>query len=468
MTSTAAIGMAYVNHPRPESTEPASKFAPFEQISSLRLHPQWRMWLAVGLAAFLAGLVALLALAPPYSGLAAELEFQPARLLAPLHTYLFRNAVINTGWLLAGVYLVALPLGWTWAITGIPPWTRPLLLLPLLIPGALVGLLWRPLFAGLLDLAQMELSLAVTGVVLLWRIVPLAAWLFSRDRDAWPKFIPLCSLPILLDGDLILTLTRGEPFNASHTWPSWMLQQLWVSRAWGYAASMAAALALVAAFMTWWASLRTASPIAIPHGSPIGLIVAILWLLGPFLVPLAAFVRAPLAAINTLVDLGAPLWLLNGALLWSGATLLAMALAWRASNTLTRLAARIITVALLPIITVAIAYLVAQLPLLGSRWLLLGLIALLTAGLLTGDEQLPLQRSQWGYRAAGYAMLVIAHSFPLQLVMHLPAPAWSPAMGIVWTLAEARHAAGALGLALLLFGLWAGLGAWLVGREKDS
>lgn len=213
-----------------------------------------RAWLTLGLAAFFALLVAVLALSPIYDGLASGLDLQPSRLVAPLYTYLFRNAVINTTLLIVAVYLLSLALGWTWAITGVPLTARPLLLLPIFVPGALVGLLWRPLFAGWLDLAQAEISLSVTALVLLWRAAPLAAWFFSMDRHGWAKFIPLCALLVLLDGDLILTLTRGEPFNASHTWSSWLVQQLWVNRAWGYAASMAGALALLIAALTAWAS----------------------------------------------------------------------------------------------------------------------------------------------------------------------------------------------------------------------
>jgi hypothetical protein len=221
------------------------------------------------------------------------------------------------------------------------------LLLPLFIPGALTGLLWRPLFAPWLDLAQMELSLFVTGLVLLWKALPVAAWLFSMDRDAWPKFIPLCTLLILLDGSLILTLTRGEPFNASHTWTSWLLQQLWVMRAWGYSASMAGALAVALALSAWWASQRTPSPIVIPHGSPLGLAALVIWLVGPLAMPLLAFVQAPLHAVHTLVDLGALLWLPNGVLLWAGATWFATRFAWRLPSARARLMTRILTIAML-------------------------------------------------------------------------------------------------------------------------
>jgi hypothetical protein len=422
----------------------------------------------LGIAAFLSLLVALLAFSPSYDGLSAGLDLQLGRLADPLHTYIFRHALLNTLWLLLGVYALSLLLGWTWAITGIPHYLRPFLLLPIFIPGALVGLLWRPLFADWLNLAQAELSLIVTALVILWRTVPIAASLFNWHRYAWPKLIPLCALFILLDGDLILTLSRGEPFNAAQTWPSWIVQQLWVDRAWGYSASMAATLALVIAALTWWAARPASFPADIPYSSPLGHFVAVVWIFGPFVMPLLSFVQAPLLALKNLVNVGALLWLLNGALLWGGTIFLASRFAWRLPSVRARRLARTLTLAMLPISTVALAYLADQLPLLGNELTLIVLTSLFSAGLLMSDENPPMLRRQRWYRAAGYAMLVIAHTFTLQLVMRFPAWQWSPAQGIVWTLAEALQSRAALGAALLLYGAWAGLGAWLAMPKETS
>ena len=457
--------MAYVNQNPNAPPPPTPKFqldrAALAQLSQRLVQSRLRLGCALTLAALLTALVALLAILPPYSGLSAGLDLQPTRLLAPLRTYLFRNAVINSGLLLVGVYALALPIGVTWAITGIPARTRPFLLLPVFIPGALLGLLWRPLFAGWLDLANTHLALVITGTVILWRAVPLAAWLFSTDRDAWRKFIPVCALLILLDGTLTLTLTRGEPFNATHTWTSWLLQQLWVSRAWGYAASMGGALAVTLALLAWWAALPRRAPIHIPHGSPLGLTILLLWLLVPFIMPLVALLRSPLLAINTLIELGALRWLVNGLFLWGGATLLARGIAWQLPTRRAHLLARVLTPALLPISIVALAYLTDALPFLRGLWLLTILTSLFTAGLLMGDATLPHASVQRWRKAAGYAALVIAITFPLQIVMQLPQYAWTPALGLLWTLSEAPHATAALGAGLLLFGTWAGLGAWL-------
>ena len=56
----------------------------------------------------------------------------------------------------------------------------------------------------------------------------------------------------------------------------------------------------------------------------------------------------------------------------------------------------------------------------------MALTSLFTAGLLMSDENLPALRRPPRERAAGYAMLVIAHTFALQLVLRLPAWQWAP------------------------------------------
>lgn len=424
-----------------------------------------RAWITLTIAASLTLLVTLLAVSPPYAGLAAGLQLDPALLFAPLRTYLFRNAVIDSGWLLLGVSLFTLPLGWVWAYTGIPRAVRPLLLLPIFLADPLVGLLWRPLLAPWLELALAPLSLIITALVILWRSVPLAAWCFMQKRDAWRTVLALCALLILLDASLILTLTHGEPYNASHTWMSWIVQQLWTNRAWGYAASMAGGLALVVALVTWW--LPTSSGDDLPATSPLGLIVALAWVLSPFIMPLLAFLQAPGVAIRTLVSLRGLLWLLNGALVWGGATLLAVYFVWRVQSSRLRRLVWVLTIAMLPINTVALGYLAYQAPFLGSRWLLIALTCLFAAGLIMGAESRSQHGVQQWLNTAGCALLVMAHTFPLQLVLYLPSNAWTPALGIVWTLGDAPQATAALGAALLLCGLWAGVGAWMVTYRQD-
>ncbi len=463
--------MAYVNQDPNAPLPPAPRFPfgppDFSRIVPRLVHPRLRLGCMVTIAALMAALVVLLALAPPYAGLDAGPDWQPARVFEPVRHYLFRNAVVNSGILLAGVYPLALALGWTWAVTGVPLPARPFLLVPIFMPGALVGLLWRPIFAGWLELALVPVALTVTGLVMLWRAVPLAAWFFSRDRDNWLKFVPLCALTILLDSTLILTLTRGEPFNAAHSWPSWWLQQLWVNRAWGHAASMGSALALALAALTWWAARRSHSPHTVPHGSPLGLATLLLWIVGPLILPLFWFVQAPAQAFSDLAARGALRWTMNGALVWVGAMLLARAWAWPLSTPRARRTALTLTVAMLPITVVAFAYLAYAWPLLRGLWSLLPLAGLLTAGLLMGVPRSSPAHGMGWRNAAGAAALVSAVTFPLQLVMQLPAPAWTPALGITWTLAEDTHARAALGLALILVTLWATMGAYMIGDLPD-
>jgi hypothetical protein len=237
---------------------------------------------------------------------------------------------------------------------------------------------------------------------------------------------------------------------------------------------MAEALALVVGLLTLLALRRTPDPIYIPHGSPLGHVAALLWLFGPFTMPLFAFVQstvqAPLQAINTLVELGALHWLFNGVLLWVGASWLAMQLASSPFGKRAQTVALPLVLAMLPVTTVAVAYLSARLPFLRGLWLLILLSSLFTAGLLMGDNtpaHYPTRpySARW-LKAAGCAALVLAHTFPLQLVLQLPARAWTPTLGAVWTLAEAPQP-GALGAVLLLYSVWAAAGAWMLARQKN-
>ena len=105
----------------------------------------------------------------------------------------------------------------------------------------------------------------------------------------------------------------------------------------------------------------------IPYSSPLGHFVAVVWLFGPFVLPLIGFLQAPLAALTTLVKLGALLWLLNGALLWAGTTFLASRFAWGLPTPRVQRWVRTLTVAMWPISMVALAYLADQRPLFGNE-----------------------------------------------------------------------------------------------------
>src|SRR5690606_19035786 len=142
---------------------------------------------------------------------------------------------------------------------------------------------------------------------------------------------------------------------------------------------------------------------------------------------------------------------------WGGATLIAMHFAWTLPSPRATRLVRTITLAMLPISTIALAYLVEQWPILGNRWVLIGLTSLLSAGLLMQDADVPTVRRQQWANAGGYVLLVMAHTFPLQLVLHLPPRAWTPTLGILWTLGDAPQATATLGAALLLSGAWAGV-----------
>src|SRR5690606_28616932 len=186
-------------------------------------------------------------LSPPYVGVGGG--FAPSALWLPLQTAVFRRAVVNTAALALGVGSASLLLGWLWARLGMPHTAagRGLMLLPVCLSSAAAGLLWRPWLEPGLVLAQAELNLLLTGVVLVWQATPaVAGWLAWRGADLrgllQAALIPL--LLVLLNDGLLLTLTGGEPFNAAQTWASWSLHGLWVTRNWGEAAAMRGSLAL--------------------------------------------------------------------------------------------------------------------------------------------------------------------------------------------------------------------------------
>jgi hypothetical protein len=64
----------------------------------------------------------------------------------------------------------------------------------------------------------------------------------------------------------------------------------------------------------------------------------------------------------------------------------------------------------------------------------------------------------------------MAHTFPLHLVLQLPPAAWTPAMGIVWTLtlSSSTQFTATQGAALLLSGLVAWLGEWVIDSSFNT
>ncbi len=236
-------------------------------------------------AAAALALTALLAVSPPWTGLGPGWQFQPATLLAPLHTYLFRQAALHTLQLAGGAALTTLALGALWArIAPSGRWGVRLALAALLMPGALTGLLWRPLFP-LLWYSQAETALVATGLVIVWRAVPVAGLLLSGDRRAWPLAAAVPIWLALTDAGLTLTLTGGEPFNASHTWASWALTNLWVNRDWGHAAAMLGGLAAVTT-VVMAVLFRAAGNAALPvwtNTRPHTWIAPAVWLAAPLL-----------------------------------------------------------------------------------------------------------------------------------------------------------------------------------------
>lgn len=413
-------------------------------------------------------LVALLALSPPFTGLADGLRLDPAHLLATARYAALRTAAVNTFWLWLGVGLPALALSWAWARLGGPARPSTLWLLPLLLPGALIGLLWRPLLEPWLVLARPELTLALTGGALLWRAVPVMAWLWQKSAghgQGLRRALAAHTLLLLSDAGLILTLSGGEPYNATHTLPSWAVQQLAVQRAWGPAAAALGGLAAIVAGVAWWMKPRPLPPSkgegsregdSVPPSSlgegAAGVRFLLLWIAAPFVPLLPTLAAAPLPTLPTLATLGLGGWLLNAAGI--------IAAAWGMAATLARIlppptaATRAVTLGLLPLTALALAYARQALPAVPPLLWLAAWLALGAAGIAP--------RRDIGASLAAVTLL-LAHSLPVQFMLALPAAAWLPASGVVWTLAQAPGPTQAA--ALLGAGMAAGGAAWLVARR---
>lgn len=391
----------------------------------------------------------LLALSPPYVGVGGG--FAPSTLWLPLQTAVFRRAVVNTAALALGVGSASLLLGWLWARLGMPHTAagRGLMFLPVCLSSAAAGLLWRPWLEPGLVLAQAELNLLLTGVVLVWQATPaVAGWLAWRGADLrgllQAALIPL--LLVLLNDGLLLTLTGGEPFNAAQTWASWSLHGLWVTRNWGEAAAMRGSLALgVGLIMALgWLAARRWPPGAAPRrtSSKLGLLIALLWSLGPFIGWLPSLAHAPLIAWAWLWQVAAPLWfvwwaVVIGTVGYGAARMLRQALTPRPFFGW-------LGVALIPLWSVALAYLRV-----GIAWLGFGPLLIIPWGVSVALIGLGLPRAARTQGAlVGVALLLLAHGFGTQLV--LDAPAWwtLPAVGMSRYLATG--APTALAWALLL------------------
>ena len=401
-----------------------------------------------------AGLVlaALLAVADPWTGLGPGWRVQPTTLLAPVRTYLFRQAALNTLRLAAGTTLVTLLLGYLWARLGVGGrWGVSWALAAWLLPGAVAGLLWRPLFPPLWY-SQAESALLATGLVMVWRAAPLTGLLLAGTPRAWRVAAAIPLWLSLTDAAQTLTLTGGEPFNASHTGARWALTALGVNRDWGHAASMLGGLALVTAVAL--SSLlgagragdvpMTSTPTAWRTGLPA------LWLLAPllpWLVQSGGELAHGFTSLFAAVTVG--WWLVGLAILG-----LTLAAAWLVVAP-SRLPPAAVTGAALgawvlwPVPAAYVATTVNFSILLPAVCALAGLTAAWAAPRTRGRTPAVLL----------IAVTLLAHSFPVLLVIN--PPVYTPALGTVMRFGAAADTAG-LAAALLLHCLFTVTGARLL------
>lgn len=442
---------------------------------------QGAWWLGAGLAVASAGLVVVLALSPLYGAPPGAWEFAPGTLVAPLRSYLFRTAVRNTVWLALGATGTVLALAALWARLGAPRRGQALLLWPCLLPGAVTGLLWRPLLEPWLVLAQAEIALLCTGLVIVWQTLPVATLILAAKRRAWPLAAALPLLWALGDAGLVLTLTRGEPFNASHTWASWLLTNLWVGRAWGLAAAMSLGLALVVACVA--AVLVALCPprelVVRPAATPTralrgaGLLLALVWGAAPFVPVLASVLAAPGAALRGWLAVGGAGWLLQwGLVVGLSAGVVVWAARLRSADPgpprgVVASAVQAAGMAALPpawwlLWPVALVVLRQIAPWLASPYLLVAPVALTAVWLLRLGSPHGVTR----LRALGLCAFLVAQAFALELALGYTPGQALPTLGTVMTLAEG--AAAPQGFALLMHAGLALGAAWALMMKQPA
>jgi hypothetical protein len=364
-----------------------------------------------------------------------------------------------------------------WRVT---PGALALLLSAWLLPTPLAGLLWRPFFIDLNWTTAAHTARLAIGAVLLWRLTPLAVLLLGAvaGRRRWAIAGAALLYSLLVDAGTALLLTGGEPFNASHTWASWLLLQLWVNRAWAECAVMAGGLAVVA-------GLVVASGLVHSDNNPAGLgklaqtvnaiqrptfswtvaawIVAALWSLTPWLFWVPPLVEDGVAALGRLVAAGGLRWIVNWGLALELAAVVAAVLAagLRGWSSTVRRGAAILSVALLPLCPVALAYLRPMPGRLSGWWVTAVVIGCLVAGPLAWLPAAPSHLRRL-HRAAARAGIGLAHSFGVELVLDAPRAVSLPAPGLTRYLGDVAVDPAALAVGLLMAGLLALATAWLV------
>ncbi|MBV7330054.1 hypothetical protein KFU94_17775 [Chloroflexi bacterium TSY] len=179
-------------------------------------------------------------------------------IVSVVRSYLFRLAVWNTFRVIGFTLLLVIPFGYlgsrqigrnqsihvTW-IFGV--------FLPLMIPIAVVAVVWRPLFQAMGLLYSAEGGLFAIACVYAWRLLPLTILLLHMQRTVqgisqeskhglWCRlrqqrgWLPLLTIALVTSYVILtavsppLLLTGGEPFNATHLWSGWAFQQVHVSR----------------------------------------------------------------------------------------------------------------------------------------------------------------------------------------------------------------------------------------------
>jgi hypothetical protein len=311
-------------------------------------------------------------------------------------------------------------------------------------------------------------------------LTPLVVLLLGAvaGRRRWTVAGAALLYSLLVDAGTVLLLTGGEPFNASHTWASWLLLQLWVNRAWAESAVMAGGLAVVV-------GLVVASGLVHSDSNPVGLgkpaqtvnavqrptfswtgaawTVAALWSLTPWLLWVPSLAEDGAAALGRFAAADGLRWIVNWGLALALATVVAAALAagLRGAPSIVRCSAAILSAALLPLWPVALAYLRPMTGWLGGWWVTAVVVGCLVAGPLARLPAAPARRRGL-HRAAAGAGIGLAHSFGVELVLDMSRAASLPATGLARYLGDVAVDPAALAVGLVAAGVLALATAWLV------
>lgn len=205
------------------------------------------------LFALLLGLTLLLSLSDAQIGAGATTVIGVENYSAALRSFDFRRSLVNTLWVTGlALIIVMLAAGTVQRFLTQGRWLRSLIVLVVLVPVAMSGVLGVQAWRDVLELLQIPLekrSVALTAfaVVQAWRALPLALAVRNAPVQMGPRLRvglagAVAGCRIVLDVSVVLLLTGGAPYNATHVLASWSYVTAVTSGQIGLGAAMATVL----------------------------------------------------------------------------------------------------------------------------------------------------------------------------------------------------------------------------------